>query len=463
MVLQMAFEIDPPSFKGSTAFHHAWNRRRTWKIHDRIRDSKDEAKRIVSLPALAAYFCDTEVTYDRDRLFGFAALATESFTLEPDFNSSTDDVYLRFARSFIDFHKSLDIIMFAPLFNATPGSLLPSWVPDWRRRRQPSPTPLMVSQSSGTSIGNLRPPRYHDFNCNYSASGDEKVKYGFDITRLLAWGCIVGEVEEIAGSHNGDRNQSQQDHFPLVDAEKSTMATLVGICRCLTLNRKDRYLRKPMPEKWFNDDFIHICLRLNHGFSLSNSARRYASYSDSGDTSDEDLSHAGDSNPAVPAPPQTNSIADIPDYFKKWFKFVQSLHIGGTTFEALLHSFKSNSNTALSSRFSKQKGNHSSFYVRFCDTTGTMSMKLMTTRKSYLEMAPSNAQYKPRIGMAPPGAQKGDQICILFGCSVPVVLRKLERSDEYVLIGECYLDECMNGEAIKGIDLDKRAQEFRIV
>lgn len=65
--------------------------------------------------------------------------------------------------------------------------------------------------------------------------------------------------------------------------------------------------------------------------------------------------------------------------------------------------------------------------------------------------------------MAPPGAQKGDVICILFGCSVPVVLRKLERSDEFVLIGECFLDGCMNGEAIQGLDLDKQAREFRIV
>lgn len=268
--LEIAYDIDPPGFNGSSAFNHAWNRRRAWQIHDRIRNLKDEHKRVLSLPTLAAYFCNTEVTYDRDRIYGFAALATETFNFEPDFNSSTDDVYLRFARSFIDYYKSLNIIIFASLFDATPGSLLPSWVPDWRRKRQPHPTPLMITQSASTSIGNLRPPRYHKYNCKFSASGDTKARYGFDITKLLAWGCVVDEVDEIAGSHNGDRTANPQVQFQLSDAAYSTESALMGICRCLTLNRHDRYLRKPMREEWFNNDFIQLCLHLNHGFSLPN-------------------------------------------------------------------------------------------------------------------------------------------------------------------------------------------------
>jgi hypothetical protein len=33
-----------------------------------------------------------------------------------------------------------------------------------------------------------------------------------------------------------------------------------------------------------------------------------------------------------------------------------------------------------------------------------------------------------RLGLAPKGAQEGDLICIVYGCSVPVVLRKIEKS-----------------------------------
>ena len=49
--------------------------------------------------------------------------------------------------------------------------------------------------------------------------------------------------------------------------------------------------------------------------------------------------------------------------------------------------------------------------------------------------------------MAPPRADKGDDVCVLFGCSVPVVLRK--RHGTWEFIGECYLHGYMNGEILK--------------
>jgi hypothetical protein len=92
------------------------------------------------------------------------------------------------------------------------------------------------------------------------------------------------------------------------------------------------------------------------------------------------------------------------------------------------------------------------------------------------------------LGLAPDSAQKGDIICILFGCSVPLLLRQreyskgrthasgvnmpnagsqsaagtsksrsksIDRPDNldkpkttYTLIGECYVDHMMDGEAI---------------
>ena len=43
---------------------------------------------------------------------------------------------------------------------------------------------------------------------------------------------------------------------------------------------------------------------------------------------------------------------------------------------------------------------------------------------------------RSNIGLAPKSARMGDLVCILFGCSVPVVLRR--SGDAYFLIGECY-------------------------
>jgi hypothetical protein len=59
----------------------------------------------------------------------------------------------------------------------------------------------------------------------------------------------------------------------------------------------------------------------------------------------------------------------------------------------------------------------------------------------------------------------GDLVCILFGCSVPVILR--ERKDRrgnisFLFVGESYVDERMDGEALVGKDLGAMTATFNI-
>ncbi|KAL9624732.1 MAG: hypothetical protein Q9160_001086 [Pyrenula sp. 1 TL-2023] len=54
-------------------------------------------------------------------------------------------------------------------------------------------------------------------------------------------------------------------------------------------------------------------------------------------------------------------------------------------------------------------------------------------------------------GLGPPDAQVGDIACILFGCSVPVLLRPSpDREQRFTLVGESYIHGLMEGEAITG-------------
>ena len=71
---------------------------------------------------------------------------------------------------------------------------------------------------------------------------------------------------------------------------------------------------------------------------------------------------------------------------------------------------------------------------------------------------------KPRFGLGPTKAQKGDMVCILFGCSVPVVLRKIETSDvpAFQLIGEAFIYNMMEGQALNE-DGDPESTEYRLV
>jgi hypothetical protein len=61
-------------------------------------------------------------------------------------------------------------------------------------------------------------------------------------------------------------------------------------------------------------------------------------------------------------------------------------------------------------------------------------------------------------GLVPENADDGDCLCILFGCDIPVVLRKT--GDSYTFIGECYIYGLMDGEAIKELEASTRTSQY---
>jgi hypothetical protein len=81
------------------------------------------------------------------------------------------------------------------------------------------------------------------------------------------------------------------------------------------------------------------------------------------------------------------------------------------------------------------------FFGRFFDTIVRMSLRLMVTRSG-------------RIGLVSEKVRKGDQVVVLFGCSVPVLLRPSgnEGGETFSLVGECFLDEFMDGAGLAGDD-----------
>ena len=93
----------------------------------------------------------------------------------------------------------------------------------------------------------------------------------------------------------------------------------------------------------------------------------------------------------------------------------------------------------------------------------TWMKRLITTRRDFL-------------GLAPEVCRKGDLICILYGCSVPIILRKRHTNpfaNHYEFIGECYVHGLMDGEALaiqrkehreadgKRVDTERQTFEIR--
>ncbi|KAL8654970.1 MAG: hypothetical protein Q9210_001177 [Variospora velana] len=68
-----------------------------------------------------------------------------------------------------------------------------------------------------------------------------------------------------------------------------------------------------------------------------------------------------------------------------------------------------------------------------------LSRRLMTTDMGY-------------VGMAPEEVERGDAVAVLFGCSMPILLRQstIESGDvRWRVVGECYVHGIMNGEAME--------------
>ena len=64
------------------------------------------------------------------------------------------------------------------------------------------------------------------------------------------------------------------------------------------------------------------------------------------------------------------------------------------------------------------------------------------------------------LGLAPRKAVPGDLVCLLYGCSVPVILHRCENGNDaesYELVGDCYLDGFMRGEALPDVSDDVQA------
>ncbi|KAG4418115.1 hypothetical protein IFR04_008776 [Cadophora malorum] len=69
------------------------------------------------------------------------------------------------------------------------------------------------------------------------------------------------------------------------------------------------------------------------------------------------------------------------------------------------------------------------------------------------------------FGLGPPRAKVTDIVCILFGCTVPCILRETAEKGQYVFIGEAYIYGKMDGEAVNELeeaDLKSRTMEFKI-
>jgi len=203
--------------------------------------------------------------------------------------------------------------------------------------------------------------------------------------------CINSKSPANVAYPEATREDHPKDHATL----DCLFKILETIKRCLLLDRKDRYLSYPTPPGYLLEEFLALCLS------------------------------------------SLRTPSDVEPPFRDWFEMTKNFQIQGYSLQELCLAIEK-SGTSMSDSYDRDMSHHHSFLSRFKDTTDGMACRILTTDEGY-------------VGMGPCRVQPGDQVWVLIGCSIPLVLRSCEKSQTYEVIGECYLDGYMSGEALKDL------------
>lgn len=412
----------------------AWNRRRMRQVYD-------ESPGRMNLIALMAYTGDSAVTDPRDRVYSVLGLATEPDRMMvgvPTYRLDVETLYTNLVREFINTWSSLDIICFAELFRFPErGShSLPSWVPDWRVQIQTYEVPLLVSQSARKHIGNFRPARGRSDPPNpavYAATGDAPPRFfisrdgrqltcsGIVLDYIDGLGPVPGQEEDPSLGLIQSTSPANVSKPPEAHRQQTNLDEIINsLVRCMSVNRQDRYLCVETPIDKFRTELFHL-------------------FTSTAQTSDD----------------QTLSICY--DWFFQWLHASDSLQIRGTSIHDTL-SRVTKAQTATTTTTTtitteppidlEAPAPQNRLASRLLDTTALHQMRkrLVTTAGGML-------------GMGPRWARKGDVVCVLHGCHVPVVLRRAGVG-VFEFVGECHVDGMMNGEVML---LGREVRELVIV
>lgn len=404
------------------AFGNQWARRRLLEYYE---DERTSGK--MGLVAMMAYVGYYEATDERDRIYALLGVCTDldrHIVGQPDYGTRVGEVYTRLTERFIEVHYSLDIICFGALFRgpqrlSADEEQLPSWIPDWRRwdssdNRASRPVPSMVSEPSRSHIGNFRPDGWfagHD-NLRYTASRDRPAEYMIsgDQRRLTCKGVIIDGLDGLGPAHHPSpgaesdpdlhliqttsalnvKPRKTSSALDMVSNRAASDAVLVTLVRCLSLDRSGRYFTSAARTGAYVHEFQYM------------------------------LDHApeGRDQPWPPA-----AVAD-------WFAANAEVRVCGASL--MEHTNAATPGPEMAGTPKKHT------LWRAAETTvgkWPWDCRLVVTKQG-------------ELGMAPRAARKGDVVCILIGCSVPVVLRRLNSEEAFVVVGECFLPGFMKGEAL---------------
>jgi hypothetical protein len=447
-----------------------------------------------------------EASDPRDKIYGLYGLMGDSIDefIKPDYTKSVEEVYTHATFHFISQSQSLDPICGQQFIGRRPG--LPTWVPDYE---------LNLGQAADPLIPQDGEP------CVFYASGyDERSKYRLSDPELsrIEWsvlhtqGVSIGKVAYISsnidesapfGRLQQDWQNTLKEHLKMTrsGSDQSLDASLYAITELINdysaLHTESTQPKSDEPVNLFNTDSSDEDLDFEK-LSIKQTSFTPTSHSLDIDHSDPMISAyinvltTGRSNSSTRTP--SPSIPPLPSNLPNPYSFPRNRNESSL----LLSAANNKSTTSLLSNLPKVFSSSKSSIKRIDSSqlplktggdleTSTIETGESTSTDDDSKSSQSSKAYQDALatavhldacmrrrklfvtsegsfGSGPETLQRGDEIVVLFGCSVPVVLRMVggrgdkeerrngEGSNEiekrWELVGEAFVDRFMDAEAL---------------
>ncbi|KAG0647087.1 Heterokaryon incompatibility protein [Hyphodiscus hymeniophilus] len=345
-------------------------------------------------------------TDPRDKIYSLLSLMGDRMSplLQPDYTKSLAEVYAHATQHLIKQSESLDSICG---WQTIGREDLPSWVPDYNLNQDLAASPL-VSIDGRENI--------------FAASGyDHRSKYALHSSSITEWtGLSVTGLCIDTVSISSDAAQ-EDDSFGSI--ERIWQSTILAAGHLLNGLTRD----------------VEICLE-----NLSSAVTKYSEHwNATGKLYSQSLSSNSKVNLSVNEAFRNQPIVSEdqkidPNFFDTYIldAYIQSLVCGRQTTNERLSKEHARALVNLPSEEFSASGEQEEILGLICRAfnDGMRGRSMGITSRGY-------------IGVMPQDVRQGDLVCVLFGCSVPVVLRK-RTDDSYIFIGESYLHGFMDAEAI---------------
>ncbi|KIM99807.1 hypothetical protein OIDMADRAFT_181179 [Oidiodendron maius Zn] len=385
----------------------------------------------------------------RDKIYGLLGLADDGSDITPDYSLSIEDVYIKAAKHVASLGDLTLMAFFSGVNNKKHG--LPSWVSDWTILDRTSPAPLTV----GAGYSMYHASKHLTMDITFTNNDRIMVVKGTQVDNIDTYGFTM-DIEESShfdilsqweavilrrfGCDNG-YNESLDKHKPM--QSDSDMGMMLQIHK----GRRANFVVSDILDHWYR--------RTTTGNSSSTGG--YSKYR-------KDI--VGDWSILPQTPHSLGTKAQRMECLRGTLPPLQKIYLTGENVaEAYIRVL------LLDRDFTRDDRFDSDTLERFLDSNIPQAdetedkpeayeyrrLRLCRENKDFDDLLRLAVSYrrlfitvKGYIGLGPSDMQKDDKVCLLFGSSVPFVMR--QDGSTWRLIGDCYVHGIMDGEISNLLD-----------